>query len=89
MPNFDKNCRFRVHLQTIRAEKTGKIGHFKFKNITLIHPDQLWNNFKKVPKMTFLTIKWSKQPSLKAKFLTKTVYFRGHIPFQAVNTARK
>ena len=48
-----KNFDFGGHIPTFRAENTAKIGHFKFKNNALTHPEQLQNNFEKVPKIIF------------------------------------
>ena len=58
--SFTKNLDFRGQLSTFGAEKTSKSWHFKSKNNAQTLLKLLQNNFEKVQKTTFLTLKWSK-----------------------------
>ena len=83
--NFD----FRDDISTFRAENTAKSGHFKAENNAQTTSEHLQNNFQKVQKTTFLTLKMVKMTLSEGQILTQNFDFRCHIStFRAENTVK-
>ena len=84
-----KNFDFRGHLSTFRAENTPKSRPFKAKNNAYTTSEHLQNNFQKVQKTTFLTLKMVKMTLSEGQILTQNFDFRGQIStFRAENTTK-
>ena len=66
------------------------MGVLRFKNYPQTTSEQLQNNFQKVQKTGFLTLKMVKMTRLEDQNLTINFDFRGHIAtFGAINTPKR
>ena len=67
------------HLSIFGAEYTTKSWSFKSQKNAETLPEQLHNNFEKVPKTTFLTIKIDNNVHFQSKNVALNFNFRGHL----------
>ena len=80
---------FRGHISTFRAKNTPESWSFKAQNDAQITSEHPQNNFQKVQKTGFLTLKMVKMTLSEGQILTQNLDFRGHIStFRAENTPK-